>query len=60
MVKVKKVLKYATGQPIPESAVYLCTKTETLMVKETIEPGVVGDFKKNLLVWHYFLVEVEE
>lgn len=55
MKKVRKVFKYGTGQVIPDGAVYLCTKTETLTTNEG-----VGTFKKNLFVWHYFIVEVEE
>lgn len=58
-MKVKKVFKYATGEVIPVGAVYLCTKTETIVEKKTLEEGVVVDFVRNLFVWHYFLVEVE-
>ncbi len=53
-MKVKKVYKYATGQPIPKGAVYLST------VKQTrIEYDRIG-WRDCWFVWHYFLVEVEE
>lgn len=42
----KVVYKYATGAVIPEGAVYLCTKVAITAV--------------GRLVWHYFLVEIEE
>ena len=54
---MKKVLKYGTGETIPEGAEYLCTKLQLKI------EGVVGDHKEWIdcwLVWHYFLVEVEE
>lgn len=47
---VKKVLKYATGQEIPEGAEYLCT----------IKNGIMNKKDNYEYVWHYFLVEVEE
>lgn len=40
----KKVYKFATGQEIPEGAIYLTTLVE----------------ENPRLVWHYFLVDVEE
>ena len=43
---VTKVFKYPTGATIPEDAVFLSTRIE-----QTIDQD---------LVWHYFLVEVEE
>ena len=52
-MKVKKVWKYATGEVIPRVAVYLCTKVQTEF------EGSQG-WGKCWLVWHYFLVEVEE
>lgn len=55
-MKVKKVWKFATGQPIPEGAIYLSTVTQT-------KAGInfaPGDWTDCWLVWHYFLVEVEE
>lgn len=52
---MKKVYKYGTGETIPEGAVYLCTKTETRTSES--ESGI---FKENILVWHYFLVEVDK
>ncbi len=57
-MKVKKVYKYGTGDDIPEGAIYLST------IKQTeIENGEVNNepyWMKCWLVWHYFLVEVEE
>ena len=46
---MKKVFKYATGEEVPEGAVYLCT----------IKNGLMPD-GQYYFVWHYFLVEVEE
>ena len=53
-MKIKKVYKYGTGHPIPKGAVYLCTK-----VQRKIDVGRDA-LKPCWLVWHYFLVEVEE
>ena len=50
---VKRVYKYATGEAIPEGAVYLNTIAQT---KETNDDS----WHDCWLVWHYFLVEVEE
>jgi hypothetical protein len=47
---VRKVLKYGTGQPVPEGAVYLCT----------IKNGKMTTHTDMEYVWHYFLVEVRE
>jgi len=59
MSKIKKVYKYATGQEIPEGAVYLSTQVET--ESEQIErDSLPKTFTRNVLVWHYFLVEVEK
>lgn len=44
---VKRVFKYGTGDVVPEGAVYLRTITQDAYADEW-------------LVWHYFLVEVEE
>lgn len=55
-MKVKKVFKFATGQIIPEGAIYLSTITQT----EILKPGEQVDiYIPCWLVWHYFLVEVE-
>lgn len=40
---MRRVYKYATGDKIPEGAVYLCTQIEQAT--------------QARLVWHYFLVE---
>lgn len=54
---VKKVYRYATGQDIPEGAIYLST------VKNGIMPNSDGNYLRKdeyCYVWHYFLVEVDE
>ena len=53
-MKVKKIYKYGTGDVIPEGAVYLSTQVETLT-----ESSKDRTITSNILVWHYFLVEVE-
>lgn len=67
---VHKVFKYATGEPIPEGAVYLSTITEDSVVVQEIDssnPAHNGSERHctmsriyNRYVWHYFLVEVED
>ena len=49
---MKKVLKYATGQEIPEGAEYLYTIKNGKMKD--------SDYIDYYCVWHYFLVEVNE
>ena len=56
---MKKVYKYSTGEEIPEGAVYLSTQVETTSA-QTTQNGLPVTFTRNVLVWHYFLVEVEE
>lgn len=53
-VKAKRVFKYATGEEIPESAVYLRTVVQTIIYNQAQMAYV-----KCWLVWHYFLVEAE-
>ena len=53
-MKVKKIYKYGTGSIIPEGAIYLST-----IVQDWIETPQ-GNNAKVWLVWHYFLVEIEE
>lgn len=50
MAKIKKVFKYATGEKIPENAIYLTT----------IKNGIMDKEKEYKYVWHYFLVEVKD
>ena len=59
---MKKIYKYGTGKLIPEGAVYLCTKVETLTEQVTNdEQYKKGNYRTiNEFVWHYFLVEVKE
>lgn len=53
---MKRIFKYATGEVIPDGAIYLKT-----LFEDVIDPRARVDSKKKVrLVWHYFLVEVEE
>ena len=56
---MKKVYKYATGEKIPDSAVYLWSCKNGYMRNE--DKGDKGikhiDYQ---YVWHYFLVDVKE
>ena len=52
---VKQVYKFGTGENIPEDAVYLGTIKQTKIRDERS-----NTWKDCWLVWHYFLVEVEE
>jgi hypothetical protein len=51
--KIVRIFKYATGENIPKGAKYLGTVTQTKIYDEK-------EWKECWLVWHYFLVEVEE
>lgn len=52
----KHVYKYGTGQEVPEGAQYLYSREENIK-----EKGIgFNSFSINILVWHYFLVEVVE
>ena len=59
---MKKVFKYGTGEPIPEGAIYLNTIKQTEIFTNIDNKGDESHafWKKCWLVWHYFLVEVEE
>jgi len=53
---VKRIYKYPTGAEVPEGAVYLKTLVEE-------PPKYTGGKYVTIpgrLVWHYFLVEVDE
>lgn len=50
----KKIYKYPTGAEIPNGAVYM----ETIV--QTVVQHANGNWDKCWLVWHYFLVEVNE
>ena len=52
---MNKVFKYATGQEVPEGAVYLKTLKQTEIISEETKKAY-----PCWLVWHYFLVEVKE
>ena len=56
---MKKIYKYPTGAEVPEGATYLGTVTQTKINDEKDHPGR-GMWCDCWLVWHYFLVEVEE
>ncbi len=49
---MKKAFKFATGQVIPEGAVYLNTVTQTVIFNESDK-----SWGRCWLVWHYFLVD---
>jgi len=51
-MKVSKVYKYGTGDIVPKESVYMNTVAEEIPMSS--KSGKVR------LVWHYFLVEVEE
>lgn len=51
---MKKVLKFATGQEVPDGAIYLCT------IKNGFMPIIETEKQDYQFVWHYFLVEVNE
>jgi hypothetical protein len=60
---MRKVFKYATGQDIPDGAVYLSTQVETVAFSEPRLHSRTGEptgerivTTQNKLVWHYFLV----
>lgn len=59
--KTSKVFKYGTGQPVPPGAKYLATTTNELMPSDvaTNDAWTHRNDQKRM-VWHYFLVEVEE
>jgi len=51
---MKKVFKYPTGATIPEGAIYLTTIKQEKILDDNLEECPCW------LIWHYFLVEVEE
>lgn len=57
---MKRVYKYGTGHDVPEGAQYLCTKVEATVIHDENVHGMPVDVTHNVLVWHYFLVEVDE
>ena len=54
---MKTIYKYPTGGEIPDGAIYLCTQAET-RTTENMNGHDKVTFKRNALVWHYFLVEI--
>ncbi len=63
-MKIRKVYKYGTGQPIPDGAIYLSTVTQTeIHIDGHYPSNSAADnerWEKCRLVWHYFLVEVDD
>lgn len=57
---MKKVFKYGTGQEVPEGAQYLKTVVEPIFIGKECEDGSLKVVQQNVLVWHYFLVEVKK
>lgn len=58
---MKRVFKYPTGAIIPDGAQFLSTQVETISYRQLREHSNVYDtITKNILVWHYFLVDVED
>lgn len=72
---MRRVYKYATGEPIPDGAVHVATVTQTSIFNEAYEtqyeeiaPRFVGPITVHnpaqwvpcWLVWHYYEVEVDE
>ena len=57
---MRKVLRYATGEKIPEGAVYLwsCKNGNTMLDQGNGHACLHPDCSQN--VWHYFLVDVIE
>jgi hypothetical protein len=60
-MKTKAIYKFATGDVIPEGAVYLNTVVQTRArgVRGRNQPEAAGPWSPCWLVWHYFLVEVD-
>lgn len=56
---VKKIFKYPTGAVIPENAKYLSTVTQAHKASGDLVNGSWA-YEPCWLVWHYFLVEVED
>lgn len=52
----KKIYKYATGDNVPEGAIFLSTVVQTRINKG----NGYNNWSDCYLVWHYFLVETDE
>ena len=53
---MKKIYKYGTGEEVPEGAIFLSTIVQEIKGNEDMH-----NFQSPArLVWHYFLVEVQE
>lgn len=53
----RAVFKYGTGDVLPDGAVYRATETETETRTSRVQ-GVEVVLKLNVLVWHYYEVDV--
>ena len=52
-----RVLKYGTGDVVPEDAIYLTTNVEVVVDTQTDEKaGSIRQQSSNLYVWHYVRV----
>ena len=58
MPSVRRVYKFATGQPLPPGAIYLCTKVQELPVEAQVTRIARGE--AGWLVWHYYEVLTDE
>ena len=59
---MRRIYKYATGEEIPEGAVYVATVTQTRVERcmEVVRNGLTFptvQWSDCWLVWHYFLIE---
>ena len=54
---VRRVYKYATGQDIPEGAIYLSTIKQTSAKVDVPDRVQRTEWVPCWLVWHYFLVD---
>jgi len=64
---MKRIYKYPTGGEVPVEAVFLSTIVEEihppLMIFDPMKKRTIGELEEQSrvrLVWHYFLVEVDE
>jgi hypothetical protein len=58
--KEKKIYKYATGDTVPDGAIYLGTIQQNEIYTNISNTGDESKafWKKCYFVWHYFLVKV--
>ena len=59
---MKKIFKYGTGHEVPEGAKYLTTVVEIVEIDAEDNMSSTSEVpyrSTRRLVWHYFLVEIE-